>query len=385
MVAAPSIFIELLQLRMPRAAVQMHRRFLISLGLLTAEPPPMTPEIATIKAGIFQDFAPYLSRRGVSFSALLAEAGLEAVDIADPAATLPLEKVLALLERAAEKTNDPCLGLHWAEAYPVGATGVFGYVLVNSKSVREAMQSAARYLGLFLHPADISFIIEDDLARLSWRLPATIKSSNVQYTLFSVAATMLRLRAVAGPAWQPFATDFVFRQLECEDELRRVLGPRVNFNMPANAIVVDKATLESQSGHADTRLYDLVRELGDRMLSEQSEASDIVSQTRTAIVDLLRSETVSLDAVAAAVEMPARTLQSRLTQAGTSFETVFQDTRKQMAIGYLRDTDMTLTDIAFLLGFSEQSAFTRAAQRWFDMPPSAYRQQERKDKGRARA
>jgi AraC-like DNA-binding protein len=339
----------------------------------------MTSVLPTSRAGIFQGFAAFLSKRGVKFSHLLSEVGLQLEDLADPAANLPLEKVVSIFERAAVETGDPCLGLHWGEAYPVGGSGVFGYAISNARTLRESMQAAARYLGLVMSPADIIFSEDDGLARLAWTTPLT-DGVNVQYVMVSVTATLMRLRSVAGSGWQPFAIDFMLRDVPCETDLRRILGPTVNFNMPENAIIVDSSTLNRASGSGDLRLYTLVSELGNRLLKEQTASSDIVNQTRKEILEALRREDASLETVAAALQLPPRTLQTKLAQSGTSFDTLFQDTRKQLAARLLRDTDKPLTEIALMLGFSEQSAFARAcSKRWFGMSPSAYRQQTRKE------
>jgi AraC-like DNA-binding protein len=333
----------------------------------------MDTDIPTLKAGIFQGYGAFLSRRGVNIDPLVREAGLRLEDISDPSLPLPLEKAALLMERAAQKANDPCLALHWGESCPAGGSGVFGYAIANSANLREAMQAAARYLTLVLYPADMIFTEQDGLARLTWRVPP-IEGSTTQYVLFAITASFLRMKQVAGSQWQPFALDFTFGELPCLNDFHRVFGPSVNFNKPVNALVVDSATLEQGAGAGDQRLNAIIRELGERMLVDHQTESDFVCQTYRAIVEQLKSKVVTLDAVAAAMTLTPRMLQSKLAQSNTSFEVVFQETRRHLATEYLRDSDMALNDIAYLLGFSEQSAFTRACQRWFEMAPTCYRQ-----------
>jgi AraC-like DNA-binding protein len=171
----------------------------------------------------------------------------------------------------------------------------------------------------------------------------------------------------------PMGVELEHRELPCREEWIRILGPNVNFDQPCNALRIRASVLERSSNEVDSRLFELIRDLGDRMLAERKAAVDIVQRTRKAIIDQFDDGEATLDEVAASLDMNPRTLQTRLADAGTNFDTVLHETRQNLAEIYLRDTDLPLTEIAFLLGFSELSAFTRAANRWFGVPPRLHR------------
>ena len=101
-------------------------------------------------------------------------------------------------------------------------------------------------------------------------------------------------------------------------------------------------------------------------------------RTTRAIAESLNSEPPLLEHIARRLRISPRALQNRLGQKSTTFERVLSETRRALAVRYLRDTDLSLTEIAFLLGFSEQSAFTRAARGWFGCPPRAMRDKSRR-------
>ena len=206
-----------------------------------------------------------------------------------------------------------------------------------------------------------------------WRWPVALNAPHVQYASFAVAALVSRLRDAMGGGWMPMLVELQHRQTECMGVAQRLLGPQIRFNAPRNAIHVDRRHLDRTSATADTKLYSVIADLGNRMLQELPPTDDIGQRTRHAIVNKLESGRVSLETIAAELDLQPRSLQSKLTQAATTFETVLTETRQGLAERYLRDTDLSLTEIALLLGFSELSAFTRAAQRWFHAPPSLYR------------
>lgn len=324
-----------------------------------------------IRASIFTGFAAYMSTRG-------GDAGLDLASFGDPDEEIPVAHVEAVLSAAAEKAHDPCIGLHWAESYPQGATGVYGYLLKNTQNLGDALRVVERYLSLFARPLQVSLTHAPDVAMLSWNMTAEDARATPQVTTFCVAATVLRLKAIAGLDWRPRAVHLMIDPLPCRETVTRILGPAVTFNSDANVVVVDAAYLTRGPAKTDRRLFDLIRQLGDRMLAERPAQDDAVSQTQKAIVERLESGDISLELIAGDLDLPPRTLQSRLAHAGSSFETVLNDTRSSFARHYLLDTQMPLTEIAMLLGFSELSAFTRAAQRWFGVAPSVYRRQFRK-------
>jgi AraC-like DNA-binding protein len=249
---------------------------------------------------------------------------------------------------------------------------------MSTPNIREALRAIARYADLFTKSLDARFEeTPGEGGVLSWQFLPTVHSPRVQYASFVMAGVVHRLRSISEPAWYPTSVELEHRDLGCTETMRRVFGPNIIFNANRNAIHVDSRTLDRRLASADPRLLVLMRELGDRIHREQPPATDIVTNTRNAIVARLEMGQATLENIAEALDLTPRALQSKLSQADATFDGILNDTRRTLAQHYLRDTDLILTEIAFLLGFSELSVFTRAAQRWFGMAPSAYRQQMR--------
>lgn len=332
----------------------------------------------TICAHIFTNFDAFASRRGFDFDALLEKNGVARSQLADGDTQLPLNAVASIFNDASVACDDPCLGLHWAEAVEPGSGGVLGYLLINSKSVRVAMQTIARYVTLHVTSVDVTFEESDGVGRLSWRFPPSFNAPRAQYASYAMALIVIRLRRAAGATWMPMGVDLEHRDLGCREDVLRILGPNVRYDCGINTLHVRESVLNRTSDDADIRLFELIRKLGDRMLEERKANSDIVSKTRRAVVTLLDDGVIGLEEVAQNLGMSGRTLQYRLASSETSFETVLQETRRDLSDIYLRDTDLMLTDIAFMLGFSELSAYTRAAGKWFGMSPRERRLELRK-------
>lgn len=327
----------------------------------------------TIRAHVFDGFDAFARARGADFPALLKDAGLSPSDLTDPDAELPLNAVAQIFDAAAQASDDPCLGLHWAEAYPEGGGRVIGYLLLNAKSARQAVKAIARYVELHLEPIDIRFEEKDGFGELIWRFPPGFTAPRLQYASFAMAIMVVRLRKYAGANWNPAGVELEHRAYADMKEVKRILGPNVTFDHTQNTLRMREAVLNRTSDEADNRLFALIREMGDKLLAERKVKDDIVALTERAILSQIGDGAVALEDIAGALELPPRTLQSQLAAAGTNFETILLETRQSLAEIYLRDSDLPLTEIAFLLGFSELSAFTRAARGWFGVPPSQRR------------
>jgi AraC-like DNA-binding protein len=188
----------------------------------------------------------------------------------------------------------------------------------------------------------------------------------------------MRLQQHIGADLKPVSVEFEHRPFECPQVVESIFGSRVRFDRPHNRMVFDLKTLSRQAPGVTPGLYGLISQLGDRMLEEQRQAADIVEQTRRLLAARFRSGGTDLESIAAAFGISPRALQGRLKRAGTTFEAEVNAARKQMAESYLRDTGLSMTEIAMLVGFSELSAFTRAVQRWFGVSPKAYRAKARR-------
>jgi len=185
-----------------------------------------------------------------------------------------------------------------------------------------------------------------------------------------------RLASSIGGGWRPLKCDFAHRAFDCPKEAAEIFGDRLEFDRPLNEFVLDRNSLDSPMPGADAATFAVYEDLARRWAHEMdcTQNPNIVVTVREHIMLALGHQRVDLGSVAQSVGIGERILQRRLDWAGTSFEKVLTDTRRGLAQQLLKDTDRPLTEIAFDLGYSDPSVFTRAARRWFDMSPKQFRQ-----------
>ena len=318
---------------------------------------------------------------GISLDELLAASGLPltAVAISDDDTFLPLRQVAELLERAAEASGRPCFGIEFAESLPIGATGAFGFLIAHAPNTREAFENVALYVGTVTRPMTAEFNVDTDgVGHLAWAYPNALEGAAIQYLTLTLTLIIERLRCSAGDNWVPLRVDLMHREPSCTELIRRHFGERVRFNQPRNELLVDPTTLARRPENADSLLYRAVRQGANAELATLTEPHDTATGVRRIIQQRLAHGPPDLEGVAAAMGLKkGRQLQWKLEQEGTTFEKELGETRRLMAERLLATTDLSMTQIAGSLGFSELSSFTRAAKLWFGVSPSEYRTNSR--------
>ncbi|MGH1351497.1 MAG: helix-turn-helix domain-containing protein, partial [Methyloligellaceae bacterium] len=188
------------------------------------------------------------------------------------------------------------------------------------------------------------------------------------------------MRKSLGPVWFPLSVKLEHAAPSDIRLFRETFGPGLEFNQPTNSITLKKDDLIYPMPKSDEKLWKYLISLADEVREKQQGSSDIVSAVQRIIIEALPRDEANIKYVSEKIGKSPRTLQRELTSADTSFSKILEQTRQELADKYLLDSDLHISQITFLLGFSEVSVFTRAANRWFGISPSIYRLQNKRKK-----
>ena len=279
-----------------------------------------------------------------------------------------------LFEDAARATGDECFGLHFGENFDVRDIGTLAYVVLNSPTIADAIRNLERYHRIHNDGAEVSFSIDARAAYLRFVARERPIEPRRQRQEFAMAVVVKAFRLLGGDHWTPQEIQFAHEAPPDTSEHLRVFGCRLSFGCAANAVVVERDFVERLVPAADLKLYRILRQHAEHILNDLPRETDFRADVRRAIADAMRDGDPRLARVAAKLAMSPRTLQRRLEEEGVVFKALVDDTRLRFALGYLRHGGHTLTEIAFLLGYSEVSALNRAFKRWTGVTPSGYRE-----------
>ncbi|HYB42472.1 MAG TPA: AraC family transcriptional regulator [Candidatus Methylomirabilis sp.] len=315
-----------------------------------------------------------LKAEGADTDEVLASFGLDRSTVSNPHGFIPAADFARLMEECARATGDACFGLHLGEHFNPKDIGALTYVMLNAPTMTLAFKDVARYLHVFNEAAEVSFVVEGKWVYLRHRLLLVGVDHARQQNECAMALGLNAIRLMAGSQWSPAEVQFAHPAPEQTAEHRRIFGSPVSFDCPTNAFVVEREFIDRQVPAADDRLYPILKRYLDHVLEQMPREHRTLGSIRKAIGESMRDGDPTLAQVAAKVAMGARTLQRRLAEHGTDFKGLVDDTRRRFSQHYLRDPRHTLSEIAYLLGYSEVSAFNRAFRRWTGSTPSEYRQ-----------
>lgn len=279
------------------------------------------------------------------------------------------------LRNAVELTGDENLGLRAARATRLGTFDVLEYVSASAPTWRAAIETGFRYVRVMNEAASFHIEVVGDKANivLDSTVPLSRPGIDFQSAAYHLAAS--RWIDQLPPELEAW---FTYEAPKDTSEHRATFsGAKLRFSAPWNGFVCHASRLETKLASADPSLHRVLREHAERMLTELVPGDGLIEQVRAQVLSTLKDGPLSAEQVAKRLGVSRRTLTRRLASEGTSFSDVLDGVRKKAAVHYLTTTTHTAEDIAFLLGFSESSAFVRAFKRWQGVSPMAYRRGQR--------
>ncbi len=331
---------------------------------------------ATVAASLVIDVVGYLTTRGISEDAICQATGLDATVLAQPNARLDGAVMERLWNAGARLSGDPDLGLHTAEACNPDARTIAGYVVRSCRTAGEALDRLARHAALLNDGLRLSLTREPDLT--TCRCDAAGQSDNyvaraprqvMEAMAAGIVGTMRRLTPV------PIApVEVTFRHATPADlhEHHRLLGPAVRFCAPTTSVVYATADLERPMLPAKADLLAVFEPQAQHVVAALDRHGPVSRRVLDLLAGHIRGMVPDVNDVAHALAMSERSLQRHLRDEGTSFRDLVDQLRRELALRHLAVPGTSATDVAFLLGFSEPSAFTRAFQRWTGQSPAAF-------------
>ena len=300
---------------------------------------------------------------------------------APPAATedfVAMRRWQALLEKARELDAGPkaTFALRLARGIAPRHFGVVGFAALASGTLAEALLRLERYHRsvydanvAHVHPVPEGICIE-------WGVERGRPGALVDET--AIAALVQLAREFTGRHVRAQAVDFVNRRPADIKPYEDFFGCTVRFDQPSTRVVLSARDLALPLRGADAALLALLDAQAEHLLQQVAAVSEPVGVWRQALVGLIRAGRTTLADLAQSLQMSPRSLQRRLTEQGQSFQTLLGQTRQQLAEAYLRDASVELAEVALLLGYSEQSAFTRAFRQWTGQAPLQWRKRQQR-------
>jgi AraC-like DNA-binding protein len=313
----------------------------------------------------------YIESCGHDPAPLYRKAGINPALLKKSDARISISNVDKLWQLADELLDDPCFGIKMTESWHPSYVGALGYAWCASSTLRTAFNRVVRYIHVVSE--DLNIKLADTPAGL--KIIADLENSAFtlpQHHDVVLSVLMHMCRFNYGDQLMPVEVCLAHEKPACEKLISDYFRTPVIYDAPASSFTLNNSDVDKILSTGNKELALMHDEFLMKYLIEIKKG-DIVQQIKSVIIENLPSGTVTDNLIARELNLSERSLQRKLKEKGTSFRAVLDDVREMAAIQYIKNPVNSMSDIAFLLGFSEQSAFSRAFKKWTGTSPIKYR------------
>jgi AraC-like DNA-binding protein len=315
------------------------------------------------------------AERGVAPGMLLACAGLAVAALEDPDERLSRAVFDRLLEQAVHLSGDINFGLHAAERTDDGhrLPDPLHYALNSCPTVGDQFSMVARYARLLHADAEMTFSTDRGVARMKLNLPGSGAVARRHLAERWLGAMVLLARRQADAGFAPQEVWFAHPATPDTSAHERIFRAPVRFEQAVDALVLNRDALDVRVPDGDAGLQRVLDAYLTTILPE-AQPAELSQLVRQRLREPSDGHWPDIATVAAALAMSPRTLQRRLAHDRTTYQDLVSEVREDLAREYLTESRLSISEIAFVLGFSDVSSFHRAFKRWTHQTPRAYRQ-----------
>lgn len=317
--------------------------------------------------------ADLFARLGGDADAIFGRTGIAIDEVADPVHELNLGQYCALFEEAAKATDNETVGLEFGRHFQPRQLGAIGYAAISSPTLSAALRNMETYFPAHQNQTSFSLIHDSGVLWLSYHILDDRIPDRRQDAELSLGMFCNIFRSALGPNWSPLEVRFEHEGPNHPGHHAAVFGAPVQFGRRTNAFAFRRRDLDARMPDADPYLFSVIRPFLEQRCQKLEAPEDFATIVRDQIKMNLGSTEPTPAQVARILGFSDNAFRKALKQHGISFNDLLKAARQELAMHYLADADMPLTEIAFNLGYSELSAFSRAFRNWAGMSPQRYR------------
>ena len=337
----------------------------------------MIPDVYDSNRGVLAAAATGLSdficSNGGDVDRIFGVSGIDPELLANPTLSLDLVNYCRVMEEAARLSGVDNFGLYYGKQFQPQSLGLIGYIGLSSPTLTEALHNMAHDFQWHQRHTLTQMVDVGDCWRLDYQVRHGAILSRRQDAELTLGMFLNVIRYALGKHWAPRAVHFEHPRPEQWQEHSKIFDAPVWFEQPYNSLMIPKADLAfCTMPDSDAALLMVLRQT-IRQLNKHTEHQDVIDLTRTHIQLQMMHGEPSLDDVATKMGLTSWSLQRNLRSEGISFSTLVDKLRCEMATRYMQENQLSISEMALLLGYSEVSAFSRAFRRWFNISPRQWR------------
>lgn len=312
-------------------------------------------------------------RLGANKNVILQKVGISPQFISDSKALISLEQERALWRAMVAETNREDIGVVCGLHFPIQSLGLIGYVMMNSATIGIAMRKLCRYqkvvgdsMGMRIEDNDDYFTIIIELWS-DWyeELRYTMDTMLTACLSWSEKNTIASIR--------PIRIGINYRQPTNHKVYRDYFSPApVEFGVDESYLVYKKSDMNVPLLTPNNDMFIFFEKQVKDIYNEFTAANTLTSKVKHCIIENIENDVAGIELIASKLAMSVRKLQKELKKEGSNYQSLYNNVRKELAINYIKKGVLNKSEIAFLLGFSELSVFSRNFKKWTGYAPSDF-------------
>ncbi len=315
-----------------------------------------------------------IEEQGGDIDGVFGNAGIAPDMAGSPTLKLRLSAFCRLFEEASRRTQNDNFGLWFGNGFQPRDLGLWGYAAVSSPTLGAALENL---VGLFRYHQESSLMRlvkgSDGYMRLEYRIEAPDIVERRQDAELSLGMFLNVFRECCGSAWAPEEVHFEHPQPQEWRQHEAAFSAPVYFSQSTNSLLFRPDILDKPMPGRDLTLMTMMQSCLEKIGNTAGVPESVVDRVRTSIRTRLAEGYPTLEQIADALRLSPASVQRELSAAGVSYKDLVETTRRDLALMYLGHRALPLSEIAFLLGYSELSAFSRAVRRWTGEAPRTVR------------
>ncbi|MDG1165809.1 MAG: AraC family transcriptional regulator [Porticoccaceae bacterium] len=314
---------------------------------------------------------------GVDYLPLLEQVGIDAQILEDNSKHISVAAMENLLKLLIDASGDSCFGLHSSRFTEPASYSVLGYICMNCSTLRMIQAKIPIFEKIVGDMGVTEVEISGGFALQSWH--CKFKSPQ---------AVRHEVEHVLG-SWVTYARNFLnfephdevwFEHEPPEDtallaDYAEIFGSQVLFNKPASGLRIRESKLDVPLPQANEKLLDMLLEHATQLMAEMTQNHRVSDQVKNLLRLMLKQQAPSSAVIAEKLGMSSRTLQRKLGEEGTHYKDVLNELRLELALYFLKNTELNLESIAYELGYAEARSFYRSFKQWTGRTAGSYRSQ----------
>ncbi|SIR32831.1 transcriptional regulator, AraC family [Pontibacter lucknowensis] len=317
-----------------------------------------------------------LTLQGQDAAALCEVAGIDSEQLQDVHGRVTIAQMVALWQAAVRATSNPDLALHVGEALNPTSAGIIAYVMMNAPTLHESLRKLCMYQDIVCEGIRTSLQLRGQEAHVLLE----VISPALREPRYAIDCEMViyknAFEALIGQELPHSKVMFAYPLPDSIREHRRLFGKTttLEFDAAYSGFVFEADWLQKPVVSANPELNLLFEQYANEYLQRLREPRSLTERVQRELARQLKGEEPNVTSVARSLALSVRSLQAKLSEEGTTYQRVLDSVRQELAKQHLRSGHHTVADVAYLLGFSEPSAFSRSFKKWTGLPPQLYRQ-----------